>query len=50
MASAEDILACTIIEKVGKEICGFCQLDKIDIPTPYIGIEMRDGDMGKEYA
>ena len=50
MANAEDILVCTIIEKAGKEICGFCQLDKIDTPTPYIGIDMRDGYMGKGYA
>ncbi|WP_276951671.1 GNAT family N-acetyltransferase [Enterocloster lavalensis] len=50
IANAEDILVCTIIEKTGKEICGFCQLDKIDTPTPYIGIDMRDGYMGKGYA
>ena len=50
MANAEDILVCTIIEKAGKEICGFCQLDKIDTSTPYIGIDMRDGYMGKGYA
>lgn len=50
MANAEDILVCTIIEKIGKEICGFCQLDKIDTPTPYIGIDMRDGYMGKGYV
>lgn len=50
MANAEDILVCTIIKKAGKEICRFCQLDKIDTPTPYIGIDMRDGYMGKGYA
>ena len=50
MANADDILVCTIIEKAGKEICGFCQMDKIDTSTPYIGIDMRDGYMGKGYA
>ena len=50
MANADDILVCTIIGKVGKEICGFCQLDKIDTPTPYVGIDMRDGYMGKGHA
>ena len=50
MANADDILVCTIIGKVGKEVCGFCQLDKIDTPAPYIGIDMRDGYMGKGYA
>lgn len=50
MANAEDILVCTIIEKVGKEICGFCQLDKIDTSIPYIGIDMRDGYLGKGYT
>lgn len=50
MSNAEDILVCTIIDKTDKEICGFCQLDKIVTPTPYIGIDMRDGYMGKGYA
>lgn len=50
MPNAEDILVCTIIEKVDKEKSGFCQLDKIDTSTPYIGIDMRDGYMGKGYA
>ncbi len=50
MANADDILVFAIIEKAGKEVYGFCQLDKIDTPTPYIGIDMRDGYMGRGYA
>ena len=41
---------CAIIEKCTGEICGFCQLKNVDTPTPEVGIEMREEDMGRGYA
>lgn len=48
--NAADILVCTIIEKHTNEICGFGQLDYINTSTPELGIDIRDGFMGKGYA
>lgn len=48
--NAANVLGCAIIEKSTREICGFCQLGSIDTPTPEIGIDIRDGYMGKGYA
>lgn len=48
--NATNSLACAIIEKCTRKICGFCQLKNIDTPTPEVGIEMRDDYMGKGYA
>ena len=42
--------ACAIIEKGTRETCGFCQLKNVDIPIPEVGIDMRDGYMGRGYA
>ncbi len=48
--NASNGLTCTIIEKDTGDICGFCQLKNIDTSTPEVGIEIRDGYMGKGYA
>lgn len=42
--------ACAIIEKSTGEICGFCQLKNVDTYTPEVGIDIRDGYMGRGYA
>jgi len=49
-ANAEDILVYTIIEKQTNEICGFCQLEHVNTSTPELGIDIRDGFMGRGYA
>ncbi|MEY8376302.1 GNAT family N-acetyltransferase [Lachnospiraceae bacterium 56-18] len=48
--NAANGLACAIIEKSTGEICGFCQLKHMDTPAPEVGIDIRDGYMGKGYA
>lgn len=49
-ANSEDMLVCTIIDKASGEICGFCQLDRVRISAPEIGINIADAYMGKGYA
>ena len=41
---------CAIIEKSTGETCGFCQLKNVDTPAHEIGVDIRDGYMGKGYA
>lgn len=48
--NAKNTFGCAIIKKNTNEICGFCQIRNIDTPTPEIGIDIRDGYMGKGYA
>lgn len=48
--NAANGLACAIIEKSTGEICGFCQLKNTDTLTPEVGIDIRDGYMGRGYA
>lgn len=48
--NAANGFACAIIEKSTGETCGFCQLKNVDISTPEVGIDIRDGYMGKGYA
>ena len=50
MANAEDIPVCTIIEKIGREVCGFCQLEHADASTPQIEIDIRDGYVERGYV
>lgn len=45
-----NVLGCAIIEKKTGTICGFCQLGSIKTSTPEIGIDIRDGYMGRGYA
>lgn len=48
--NAANVRACAIVEKSTGEICGFCQPENIDTPTPEIGIDIKDGYVGKGYA
>lgn len=48
--NAANGLACAIIEKSTGETCGFCQLKNVDISVHEIGIDIRDGYMGRGYA
>lgn len=48
--NAPNGLACAIIEKDTGDICGFCQLKNVDTSTPEVGIDIRDGYMGRGYA
>lgn len=48
--NATNGLACAIVEKSTGETCGFCQLKNVDTSTSEIGIDIRDGYMGKGYA
>lgn len=48
--NATNGLACAIIEKGTGETCGFCQLKNVDTPRPEVGIDIRDGYMGRGYA
>ena len=48
--NAANGLACAIIEKSTGETCGFCQLKNVDTSVHEIGIDIRDGYMGKGYA
>lgn len=48
--NAENIFCCAIIEKSTEDICGFCEIKDIDTFTPEIGIDIRDGYMGRGYA
>jgi len=43
-------LACTIVEKATNNICGFCQLSKLDTGTPEVSVDIIDGYMGNGYA
>lgn len=50
--NAANGFACAIIEKCTGETCGFCQLKNVDTLTltPEVGIDIRDGYMGRGYA
>lgn len=48
--NAKNVFSCTIVEKSTGEIGGFCQLRNIDSHTPELGIDIRDGCMGRGYA
>ena len=45
--NAVNSFPCAIIEKCTGEICGFCQLKNVDTSTPEVGIDIRDGYMGR---